>query len=58
MVMQKSEMGLTNPIDMMYHIQPWMIFTLLPFALSFEGNRNVRYGPNCQSLRFILHVRF
>ena len=24
MVMQKSEMGLANPIDMMYHIQPWM----------------------------------
>lgn len=37
MVMQKSEMGLANPIDMMYHIQPWMIVTLLPFAMAFEG---------------------
>lgn len=37
MVMQKSEMGLANPIDMMYHIQPWMIVTLLPFAIAFEG---------------------
>lgn len=39
MVMQKSEMGLANPIDMMYHIQPWMIATLLPFAIGFEGLR-------------------
>ena len=37
MVMQRSEMGLANPIDMMYHIQPWMIVTLLPFAFGFEG---------------------
>ena len=40
MVMQKSEMGLANPIDMMYHIQPWMIVTLLPFAMAFEGIPN------------------
>ena len=37
MVMQRSEMGLGNPIDMIYHIQPWMILTLLPFAFAFEG---------------------
>ncbi len=37
MVMQRSESGLANPIDMLYHIQPWMIVTLLPFAVAFEG---------------------
>lgn len=37
MVIQRSEMGLSNPIDMIYHIQPWMILTLLPFSFGFEG---------------------
>lgn len=37
MVMQRSEMGLANPIDMIYHIQPWMMVVLLPFAFGFEG---------------------
>lgn len=36
-VTQKSEIGLQNPIDMMYHIQPWMIITLLPLAATIEG---------------------
>lgn len=36
-VTQKSEIGLQNPIDMMYHIQPWMIITLLPLAAIIEG---------------------
>lgn len=36
-VTQKSEIGLSNPIDMMYHIQPWMIVTLLPLAAIIEG---------------------
>ena len=29
--------GLQNPIDMMYHIQPWMIVGLLPLSSYFEG---------------------
>ncbi len=29
--------GLQNPIDLMYHIQPWMILALLPLSASFEG---------------------
>ena len=44
MVMQKSEMGLANPVDMMYHIQPWMIATLLPFSLYFEGTIQICYS--------------
>jgi len=34
---QKHEMGLSNPIDMIFHIQPTMIITLLPLALYVEG---------------------
>lgn len=37
LVMQRQEMGLANPIDMIYHIQPWMIISILPFAILFEG---------------------
>ncbi|GAB6021398.1 hypothetical protein CHUAL_004008 [Chamberlinius hualienensis] len=37
MVMQKKESGLTNPIDMIYHIQPWMVVGLIPLAIPFEG---------------------
>ena len=37
--MQKSQFGLSNPIDMVYHVQPLMILCLLPFAVAFEGTR-------------------
>ncbi|XP_059163517.1 solute carrier family 35 member C2-like [Physella acuta] len=35
-LLQKHEMGLHNPIDMMYHIQPWMMLTLLPLSAGIE----------------------
>lgn len=37
MVLQKKEAGLSNPLDMMFHIQPWMILALLPLSAGFEG---------------------
>jgi len=37
LIMQKSQLGLSNPIDMIYHVQPVMIVVLLPFTLAFEG---------------------
>ncbi|KAK3086671.1 hypothetical protein FSP39_021710 [Pinctada imbricata] len=36
-VTQKNEIGLHNPLDMMYHIQPWMMLGLLPLSAYFEG---------------------
>jgi hypothetical protein len=36
-VTQKHELGLSNPIDMIFHIQPTMILFLLPLALAIEG---------------------
>nr|CAD7575486.1 unnamed protein product [Timema californicum] len=39
LLMQKSRMGLENPIDMVYHVQPWMVIAILPFAVAFEGPR-------------------
>ena len=35
--MQKAKLGLSNPLDMIYHVQPIMIVVLLPFAVAFEG---------------------
>ena len=37
LVMQKSRLGLENPVDFIYHIQPVMVLTLVPFAAGFEG---------------------
>jgi len=37
LIMQRSSLGLSNPIDMIYHVQPIMTFTLLPFVLGFDG---------------------
>jgi solute carrier family 35 protein C2 len=36
-VTQKHELGLSNPLDMIFHIQPAMIVFLLPLALFVEG---------------------
>ncbi|KAG5889718.1 hypothetical protein JTB14_010192 [Gonioctena quinquepunctata] len=45
LLLQKSKMGMTNPVDMIYHMQPWMIISVLPFAIFLEGPDAVR---SCQ----------
>ncbi len=37
LIMQKSKLGLSNPIDFIYHIQPLMVMSLLPIAIGVEG---------------------
>lgn len=37
LLMQHTELGHQNPLDMVYHVQPWMILSVLPFAAFFEG---------------------
>lgn len=34
---QKEELGLHNPIDTMYHVQPWMMTVLTPMVFALEG---------------------
>ncbi|XP_002735463.1 solute carrier family 35 member C2-like [Saccoglossus kowalevskii] len=34
---QKEEIGLSNPVDLVYHLQPIMIVGLIPLAIAFEG---------------------
>lgn len=48
LLLQKSKMDMKNPIDMIYHMQPLMIASVLPFAIWMEGMDVVR---NCQLIR-------
>ncbi|NXD52567.1 S35C2 protein, partial [Corvus moneduloides] len=36
-LMQKAELGLQNPIDIMFHLQPLMFLGLFPLFVVFEG---------------------
>ncbi|XP_012286689.1 solute carrier family 35 member C2 isoform X2 [Orussus abietinus] len=38
-IMQKSKLGVRNPIDMMFHMQPWMLLAILPVTMWFEGQK-------------------
>lgn len=38
LLMQRSKMGLHHPIDMIYHMQPWMMVAVIPFIGLFEGS--------------------
>ncbi|XP_054029618.1 solute carrier family 35 member C2 isoform X2 [Dryobates pubescens] len=37
LLMQKAELGLQNPIDTMFHLQPLMVLGLFPLFVVFEG---------------------
>lgn len=37
LIMQKSKIGLHHPVDMVFHMQPWMILSMIPFVLAFES---------------------
>ncbi|OXU27569.1 hypothetical protein TSAR_011524 [Trichomalopsis sarcophagae] len=37
LIMQKSKLGLKNPVDMMYYMQPWMLISILPVTVVIEG---------------------
>ncbi|CAG9781690.1 unnamed protein product [Diatraea saccharalis] len=43
LLMQKSKLGLHNPVDMVFHVQPWMFISLLPFMIMFEGLDCLKY---------------
>jgi solute carrier family 35 protein C2 len=37
LALQKEELGLSNPVDTVFHLQPVMILTLLPLAVLVDG---------------------
>ncbi|XP_064544601.1 solute carrier family 35 member C2 [Drosophila montana] len=49
-IMQKSKLGLHNPIDMIYHMQPWMIASLLPLVLFIEGPKLYKVLENLHNV--------
>ncbi|XP_005392440.1 PREDICTED: solute carrier family 35 member C2 isoform X2 [Chinchilla lanigera] len=44
MLLQKDELGLQNPIDTMFHLQPLMFLGLFPLFAVFEGHRAAPAG--------------
>ena len=46
-------LGLQNPLDMMYHMQPWMILALMPLSVGFEGT----HAPTHSRARTLTHTR-
>lgn len=44
MLLQKAELGLQNPIDTMFHLQPLMFLGLFPLFAIFEGHRATPAG--------------
>ncbi|KAL5108185.1 hypothetical protein TcWFU_009392 [Taenia crassiceps] len=62
-VTQQSIYGLSNPIDVIYHTQPWMALVLLPLAFGLEGDefltspflfRSHDYLIICQTLGYFV----
>ncbi|XP_018369481.1 PREDICTED: solute carrier family 35 member C2 [Trachymyrmex cornetzi] len=39
LIMQRSKLGLHDPIDMMYYMQPWMLLPAISVTLWFEGGK-------------------
>ncbi|XP_014100270.1 solute carrier family 35 member C2 isoform X2 [Bactrocera oleae] len=61
-VMQKSKLGLHNPIDMIYYMQPWMIASVLPFLITFEANKLYNIDlyklSNDEIIRNVFYITF
>lgn len=47
-IMQQANLGLRNPIDIMYHLQLWMFLLVGPLAFIIEGTIRFIYivSPN------------
>ncbi|CAH2239092.1 jg22488, partial [Pararge aegeria aegeria] len=52
LLMQKSKLGLHNPVDMVFHVQPWMFLSLLPFMIMFEDKHTDAENKSCSSHKY------
>ncbi|XP_001944755.4 solute carrier family 35 member C2 isoform X2 [Acyrthosiphon pisum] len=50
-VMQKADMGMKSPVDMMYFSQPWMFIAIFPISLFLEGNDFWNWWINNENLQ-------
>ncbi|ENN72230.1 hypothetical protein YQE_11093, partial [Dendroctonus ponderosae] len=55
LLLQKSKLGMKNPVDMIYYMQPWMIAAVLPIALCMEGTESFGFNVirSCQVFGFM-----
>lgn len=60
-IMQKADMGMKSPLDMMYFSQPWMFITVFPISLFLEGNDFMNWwndNKNSEHFQMALNVLF
>ncbi|XP_077302562.1 solute carrier family 35 member C2 [Arctopsyche grandis] len=60
-LMQKSKLGLNNPLDIVYYVQPWMLLSVLPLLIGFEGLQlieNMLSLPTGEILPCVFKVSF
>ncbi|XP_026810669.1 solute carrier family 35 member C2 isoform X3 [Rhopalosiphum maidis] len=58
-VMQKADMGMKSPVDMMYFSQPWMFITIFPISLFLEGHDFWNWwihNENIECYKMIMHM--
>ncbi|KAG8446427.1 hypothetical protein GDO86_014035 [Hymenochirus boettgeri] len=63
LIMQKAELGLQNPIDTMFHLQPLMFLSLFPLFVGIEGlhvatSRQLFLFQDTQELLILLATLF
>ncbi|KAI4471839.1 solute carrier family 35 [Holotrichia oblita] len=44
LLLQKSKIGMRDPVDMIYFMQPWMFASIIPFAMWIEGDTDPGVG--------------
>ena len=41
--MQREEHAIRHPLDMVVHVQPWMLIPIVPLIFMFEGTSFLKY---------------
>lgn len=54
LLFSRSDVGLSNPVDAMYYIQPWMLAVIIPLACIREGMSRSFFRFVLSDLRFAL----
>ncbi|UJR27562.1 hypothetical protein I4U23_008844 [Adineta vaga] len=55
LITQKHELGLSNPVDAMYYIQPWMLAVIIPLACFREG-QHLLYELHLLNKKSFAHI--
>ncbi|KAJ1367986.1 hypothetical protein KIN20_029498 [Parelaphostrongylus tenuis] len=63
LVMQREEQALNHPLDMVAHVQPWMLIPIVPLIIIFEGselsyNTVFFYNGKYEAIEIVLLIVF